>query len=212
VAHPHDRGGRAREAGGEAHRRPARRAAHRCDARRAVRARAAAGRRGSREGTQALASDRRRLAGRLNGREPWAARTVELRIPDDASGSRTGGDPDTADLVRRAQQGDLAAFDRLYATHVDRVYALCLRMSGQREQAEQLTQDAFVRAWEKLRLFRGESAFGSWLYRLAINVVLEERRADRRRTAPLDADGDRVLETTPARTGAPDLRLDLERA
>lgn len=137
---------------------------------------------------------------------------MELRIPDDASGSRTGGDPDTADLVRRAQQGDLAAFDRLYAAHVDRVYALCLRMSGQREQAEQLTQDAFVRAWEKLRLFRGESAFGSWLYRLAVNVILEDRRADRRRTAPLHAGGDRLLADTPARTGAPDLRLDLERA
>jgi len=96
---------------------------------------------------------------------------VELPIPDDASGSRTVGDPDTADLVRRAQQGDLAAFDRLYAAHVDRVYALCLRMSGQREQAERLTQDAFVRAWEKLRLFRGESAGARvWVRAASANV------------------------------------------
>ena len=79
--------------------------------------------------------------------------------------------------VRRAQQGDAAAFEELYRTHAGRIHALCLRLEGDGARAEELTQDVFVRAWERLPTFRGESAFGTWLHRLAVNVVLADRRS-----------------------------------
>src|SRR2546422_7278165 len=89
--------------------------------------------------------------------------------------------PRVTDLVRQAQQGDQTAFQSLYLEHVGRVYALCLRLTADTGEAEELTQDAFVRAWERLATFRGESAFSSWLYRLTVNVVFMSRRAARRR-------------------------------
>src|SRR5438876_985740 len=88
---------------------------------------------------------------------------------------------DPTDLIRRAQQGDRAAFEALYRAHAGRVYALCLRLTADVAQAEERTQDAFIRAWERLATFRGESAFSSWLYRLTVNEVLLGRRAERRR-------------------------------
>ncbi|MFN2422086.1 MAG: RNA polymerase sigma factor [Gemmatimonadota bacterium] len=81
----------------------------------------------------------------------------------------------------RARTGDRAAFEALYRAHVGRVYAVCLRLSGDRVRAEELTQDAFVLAWRRLASFRSESAFGSWLYRIAVNAALGERRATGRR-------------------------------
>src|SRR5437870_13324760 len=98
--------------------------------------------------------------------------------PEPSRSDRVG----VTDLVRRAQQGDRDAFQALYREHVGRVYALCLRLSADAVRAEELTQDAFVRAWERLASFRGESAFSSWMYRLTVNVVLQERRAARRRS------------------------------
>lgn len=82
--------------------------------------------------------------------------------------------------VALAIAGDSRAFERLYRAHVDRIYALCVRMTGDRVVAEELTQDVFVRAWEKLRLFRGDSAIGTWLHRLAVNVILSSRATTRR--------------------------------
>ncbi len=79
-----------------------------------------------------------------------------------------------ADLVARAQAGDQTAFRELYREHAGRVYALCLRLTGDGRDAEERTQDVFVRLWDKLSSFRGESAFSSWLHRLAVNVVLNE--------------------------------------
>ncbi len=76
-----------------------------------------------------------------------------------------------SDLTSRAQAGDETAFEALYREHVGRVFALCLRLSGDRTRAVELTQDVFVRCWEKLKSFRGESAFSTWLHRLAVNVV-----------------------------------------
>jgi RNA polymerase sigma-70 factor (ECF subfamily) len=87
----------------------------------------------------------------------------------------------TDDLVRRAQAGDQTAFRDLYHQLAGRVYALCLRLTGDAGAAEERTQDVFVRAWDKLRSFRGESAFSSWLHRLAVNVVMNERRTTIRR-------------------------------
>ena len=89
--------------------------------------------------------------------------------------------PPLDDRVARACAGDEAAFEALYREHVGRVYALCLRLSGDGARASELTQDVFVRCWQKVRTFRGESAFGSWLYRLAVNVVWMANRGDRRR-------------------------------
>lgn len=90
-------------------------------------------------------------------------------------------DPDTDD-VHAAVAGDRLAFQRLYRRHVERIHGAVCRLAGyDHARAEDLTQEAFVRAWQKLPGFRHESAFGTWLYRLAINVALMEirgRRAD----------------------------------
>jgi RNA polymerase sigma-70 factor, ECF subfamily len=96
------------------------------------------------------------------------------------SSSETSNDPEHAD-VALAAAGDRRAFERLYRAHVDRVFSLCARMVQDRGHAEELTQDVFVRVWEKLSLFRGESAFGTWLHRMAVNVVLNDRRASKLR-------------------------------
>src|SRR5213595_474032 len=80
-----------------------------------------------------------------------------------------------------AASGDRLAFERLYRTHVNRVFSLCARMVADRVRAEELTQDVFVRALEKLHLFRGDSSFATWLHRLAVNVVLNERKTEGRR-------------------------------
>ena len=85
--------------------------------------------------------------------------------------------------VSRAQHGDVDAFGELYREHAGRVFALCVRMTGDRIQARELMQDVFVRVWERLGSFRGDASFGSWLHRLAVNVVLTGARTDRRREA-----------------------------
>ncbi len=77
--------------------------------------------------------------------------------------------------VRLAADGDADAFERLYRRHVGRIYGLACRMMGS-ERAAEATQDVFVRAWQKLDTYRGEAAFGSWLYRLALNVMFAEQR------------------------------------
>jgi RNA polymerase sigma-70 factor, ECF subfamily len=118
------------------------------------------------------------------------------------------------DLVRRAQAGDQAAFRDLYRQHAGRVYALCLRLTGDRVAAEERTQDAFVRAWHNLRSFRGESAFGSWLHRLAVNVTLMERRTSGRRERRVASVADPEVLEHRDRSGEPPvaLNIDLERA
>src|SRR5256885_15382696 len=95
----------------------------------------------------------------------------------EASTSSTNGDSDVA----LAASGDRQAFERLYRQHVNRVFSLCARMVSDRLRAEELTQDVFVRAWEKLHLFRGESSFGTWLRRMTVNVVLNARKSESRR-------------------------------
>jgi RNA polymerase sigma-70 factor (ECF subfamily) len=80
-------------------------------------------------------------------------------------------------LVERAQGGEVGAFEELYRRHVGHVHALCLRLSADPARAEELTQEAFVRAWEKLPTFQGKSSFETWLHRLAVNVALGERRS-----------------------------------
>jgi RNA polymerase sigma-70 factor (ECF subfamily) len=87
---------------------------------------------------------------------------------------------DEAHWIRRARRADVRAFESLYRMHVDRVYGLCLRMTGNVAEAEDCTQDAFIRAWKQLGKFRGESAFGTWLHRIAVNCVLGRMRKSRR--------------------------------
>ena len=87
----------------------------------------------------------------------------------------------TSALVERAQRGDAEAFAQLYREHSPRVFALAVRLTGERRAAEELTQDAFVQAWRRLASFRGESAFASWLHRITVNEFLVEARTTRRR-------------------------------
>jgi RNA polymerase sigma-70 factor, ECF subfamily len=115
-------------------------------------------------------------------------------------------------LVSRAQEGDLAAFEALYRQHVPRTYALCLRLSGNASLAEELTQEAFVRAWKKLAQFRGESAFSTWLHPLTVNVALAERRSRRSRETHTFLTDDATAYERPAASADPGERLDVERA
>jgi RNA polymerase sigma-70 factor (ECF subfamily) len=91
--------------------------------------------------------------------------------------------------VALAAGGDRLAFERLYRTHANRVFSLCARMSGSRARGEELTQDVFVRTWQKLPQFRGESAFSTWLHRLAVNVVLNARKTEGKQASRTE-DGD----------------------
>lgn len=114
-------------------------------------------------------------------------------------------------VVRRAQSGDQEAFGDLYRAHAGRVYALCLRLEADAARAEELTQDVFVRAWERLASYRGDSAFGTWLYRLAVNVVLSDRRSAWRRARRVLVTADpSALEPPAAMPAGRD--LDLEQA
>ena len=81
-----------------------------------------------------------------------------------------------AEAIDRAKQGDAESFEALYALHKRRVYSLCLRMTGNTAEAEDLTQEAFLQLYRKIATFRGESAFSTWLHRLAVNVVLMHLR------------------------------------
>jgi RNA polymerase sigma-70 factor (ECF subfamily) len=88
------------------------------------------------------------------------------------------GNDNDKDDVRAAAAGDRQAFQRLYRRHAGRIHGAMLRLSGyDHARAEDLTQDAFVRAWQKLDSFREQSSFGTWLYRLAVNVALMDIRA-----------------------------------
>lgn len=116
---------------------------------------------------------------------------------------------DAAD-VALAQSGDHGAFERLYRSHVDRIHALVWRMAGP-EKVEELTQDVFVRAWEKLGSFRGEAAFGTWLHRVAVNLLLSQRSRMRRERARLD-DGEHTMASRASPARRPELVLDLEDA
>jgi RNA polymerase sigma-70 factor, ECF subfamily len=115
-----------------------------------------------------------------------------------------------AEDVTKAVAGDRRAFERLYRRHVGRVHGLAWRLMG-RDEAEEVTQDVFVRAWEKLATFRGEAAFGTWLYRLAVNLILGRRAwlgTQRQRFIPDEL----ALETAPARPAPIETGLDFESA
>lgn len=87
---------------------------------------------------------------------------------------------DGHDLVERAREGDRAAMERLYRNHAGRVYSVVRRLAGDDALAEDLAQEAWLRAFEKLELFRGDASFATWMYRLATNTALNHLRSDRR--------------------------------
>ena len=87
---------------------------------------------------------------------------------------------DEADWIARAQRSDAGAFESLYRMHIDKVYGLCLRMTGNVAEAEDCAQEAFIQAWNKLGKFRGDSAFATWLHRIAVNSVLGRMRKSKR--------------------------------
>ena len=120
--------------------------------------------------------------------------------------------PDAASLkeaIRLAQQGDAAAFETIYQLHSRRVYALCLRMSGDPVEAEDLTQEAFLQLFRKIHTFRGESAFSSWMHRLTANIVLMRFRKKRPVPVSLEeiARPDDETDRPTFEIGVPDLRL-----
>ena len=118
---------------------------------------------------------------------------------------------ETGDDVALAAGGDVRAFERLYCAHLPKVHSLVRRMTGGRD-TDELTQDVFVRVWQKLGSFRGDSAFGTWLHRLAVNVVIERFRTETTRRQR-HVDGEEIFDTLPAaprRSG--DVAMDVESA
>jgi RNA polymerase sigma-70 factor, ECF subfamily len=118
-------------------------------------------------------------------------------------------DPDAVDATLAAS-GDAHAFERLYRGHIARVHSLVRRMLND-DDPDEVTQDIFVRAWQKLGTFRGESAFGTWLHRLAINLILARRESlgiRRRRFV----EGEPILELVAGRRAAPEASMDVEAA
>jgi RNA polymerase sigma-70 factor (ECF subfamily) len=115
--------------------------------------------------------------------------------------------------VALAAAGARRAVERVYRPRVPRVLSLCARMVSDRTRAEELTQDVFVRAWEKLHLFRGESAFPTWLHRMTVNVVLNARKTDgRNRSRFEDDDEGDGIDLLPSRPVTPGDRMDLQAA
>lgn len=155
--------------------------------------------------------------------DPTAPKEIQKAAPAPAGRTNfspaASPDPGEADALTRAQAGDHHAFAQLYSLHKRRIYSLCLRMVGNIAEAEDLTQEAFLQLHRKIATFRGDSAFSTWLHRLAINVVLMQLRKK-----GLSLISDEAMEPTPEEGpgrsfGAPDLtltgaidRLALERA
>ena len=115
-----------------------------------------------------------------------------------------------AEVIQRAREGDRTAFEYLYRLHSRRVYAVCLRMVGDPAEAEDLTQEAFLLLFRKIHTFRGESAFSTWLHRLAVNLVLMRLRKKSLSTVSIETTPDRDDEDASSRIdiGAPDLLLE----
>lgn len=110
------------------------------------------------------------------------------------------------ELIRRVIDGDRIAARELYDTHVDRAYALAYRLSGDQEQAHELVQEAFIRAFNQLKNFRGEAAFSSWLHRILVTVELNARRRKRRFERETDIESAHHLVAERERGVEPDLK------
>ncbi len=124
--------------------------------------------------------------------------------------------PDSAEpldlLVRRVQAGNRKAFEKLYRREVDRVYALCLRMTADPRRTAEIVQDVFVRAWERINTYRFEAPFGHWLSRLTVRMVLDARRTRSRWRNRFEATADWSSLDQPETTHPAGGGIDLERA
>ena len=131
-------------------------------------------------------------------------------IPADDSVNSIGR-AESDGVVRRAQQGDVEAFERIYRSSAPAVYAVCRRMLGDEREAKELLQDAFVRAWERLTQFRGQSSLDTWLHRVAVNVVLEHLRRAKRDALRMVATDDDDFGASPERVSV-ESRMELAAA
>jgi RNA polymerase sigma-70 factor, ECF subfamily len=121
---------------------------------------------------------------------------------------RQPGESEEAQAIERAKQGDAQAFQALYDRHKRRVYSLCLRMTANTAEAEDLTQEAFLQLYRKIATFRGESAFSTWLHRLSVNVVLMHLRKKSLPVVSLEETTQGGEDDTPKKDfGADDLAL-----
>jgi len=121
---------------------------------------------------------------------------------------RQGEKLSEAEAIEQAKQGDADAFEVLYNLHKRRVYSLCLRMTANAAEAEDLTQEAFMQLFRKIATFRGESAFSTWLHRMAVNVVLMQLRKKGLVVVPLEDDIETEEEAPKKDFGAQDLALE----
>ena len=119
-------------------------------------------------------------------------------------------DPWRSDALAAAR-GDRNAFERLYRAHTQRVFSICMRMVTDHSKAEELTQDVFVRVWQKLPTFRGDAQVSTWLHRVAVNVVLTNRKSDNAGKNRAVND-DEAIDLTPGRGAFVGERLDLDAA
>jgi len=126
---------------------------------------------------------------------------------DGSEGEAAGED---ASDVAAAASGDVRAFERVYRRHVARIHTTAARMLGA-EEADDATQDVFMRAWQRLGQFRGDSRFGTWLFRLALNVILSRREVVATRARRHIDDGE-LVDTLSTPSGTPELGLDFEAA
>ena len=126
---------------------------------------------------------------------------------DISEGEAAGED---ASDVAAAASGDVRAFERVYRRHVARIHTTAARMLGA-EEADDATQDVFVRAWQRLGQFRGDSRFGTWLFRLALNVILSRREVITTR-ARRHVDDAELVDTLSTPSGSPELGVDFETA
>src|ERR1700720_1836262 len=145
----------------------------------------------------------------FSGKE--TAVSAHLNIINDP---KTIGDPKTTgrsltdlDLVKRAQQGDAEAFAALFHAHKARVYSICVRMTNNTAQAEDLTQDAFLQVFRKLSTFKGNSALSTWLYRIAVNTVLMHFRKKSLKQISLDEPSNHDAKQVRREYGSRDGRL-----
>ena len=115
-------------------------------------------------------------------------------------------------IVRRAQSGDVDAFEAVYRAHARAIHALCLRMCGDAAESRELVQDVFVRAWERLPCFRGQSALATWLHRMAVNVVLERWRSSKREALRMIDDPEGLTLGALALRGDADAAIDIDAA
>ncbi|MBD3162562.1 MAG: sigma-70 family RNA polymerase sigma factor [Candidatus Eisenbacteria bacterium] len=114
--------------------------------------------------------------------------------------------------IEEASRGDLQAFEKLYRTYSGRIYALCLRLAGDAGLAEDLTQDAFVRAWQRIGRFERRSRFFTWLFRLTVNLAIDRIRWETRRSGLESSDEEMERHPAPPRGFTTEGRIDLERA